>query len=266
MDWHLSAYNESMGSVTNSDVDAVADEVFTRRNSHLIFTEPYNLIGAYVLGSLTSRARFANAALTQKGTQHLWPIDVSATVPDDPAMIDLREYPMVIPQNEELTIEATTTGAGPSDVNVLLWIARPNWSRSLPPTLARVTTRATATIVAGAESAWTALADLVFERDLLNGVYAVIGAWVVAANAVAFRLRFPDQPSRGGKQLRPGGLVQDTAALAPWPGQNGGLGVWGVFHTFTPPEIQLLDDTAGGTYEVRLSLLYLGESPSLMPR
>lgn len=266
MYWHVAAYNESVAAVTNDDITAVADEVLTRRNNHLIFTDPFNLLAVYGLGSLLSRLRFGNAGLTQLGNNHIWPLEVSATVPDLPQAYDLRDAPMRLPMNEDLIIEGTTTAAGPSDVNVVLLLGKPEFNMNFPPHLARLMTRATAVVTAGAESAWTALAELTFERDLLNGVYAVIGASCVAANAVAFRFRFPDQPAVGGKQLRPGGLVQDAANLQPNPMFMGGLGEWGRFHTFTPPEVQVLDDTAGGTYELRLALLYLGEDESLLMR
>lgn len=264
MRFHLAAYNEAVGAVTNEDINAALDEVFTRRNSHLIFTDPVNLLAVFGIGSLLSRLRFGNQGLVQKGQNHIWPLNVSATIPTLPAAYDLRDNPLRLPTNEEITIEGTTTAVGPSDVNAVLLLAWPDWSMNFPPHRDRLMTRCTAVIAAGAESAWTALSELVFERDLLNGVYAVVGVSVVAAAAIAFRMRFPDQPARFGKQLRPGGLVQETAALNPHTMFQGGLGEWGRFHTFTPPEIQVFDDTAGGTYEVRLNLLYLGEDESLL--
>ncbi len=264
MYWHTSVYTESLGNVTNSDTDAALDEILTRRNSHLIFTEAYSLMAAWAFGANLGRMRFANAALTQLGSNHIWPIDISATVPDDPAVYDLRDAPMKLPENEELTIETTTTAVGPAQHGAVLWLALPEWNMNFPPFLERFKTRATAVVAAGSETTWTALSELVFERDLLNGVYAVVGANVVAANAIAFRFRFPDQPAVRGRQHRPGGLVQDTAALAPWPAQMGGLGEWGRFHTFTPPEIQVFADAAGGTYEIRLDLLYLGQDKGLL--
>jgi hypothetical protein len=263
---HLAAYSESIAQLTNTDINAAADDVLTRRNSHLIFTEQYNLLAAWAFGTSLARARFGNAALTQLGNNHIWPIDVTATVPDDPAIMDLRDAPLVLPQNEELTLEVTNTAAGPAEHGAILWLGLPEWNMNYPPFIDRLRTRATAVVVAGTETTWTALAELTFERDLLNGVYAVVGANVVAANALAFRLRFPDQPNARGKQHRPGGLVQDTAALAPWPAQFGGFGEWGRFHTFTPPEVQVFADAAGGTYEVRLDLLYLGRDEALLRR
>lgn len=264
MNFHVAAYSESLGSVTNSDVNAASDDVLQRRNSHLIFSEPFNLIAAYGSSTTLTVARFGNVALTQIGTNHIWPLDRTDTIQRYPAVMDLRHMPMQMPQNEELTIEATTDAVGPVIANFLLWLAKPQWSKNLPQGMRVLTTRATCVIAAGAASSWTALSALVMERDLLNGVYAVVGANVVAANAVAFRLFFPNQPLVGGRQLRPGGLVMNTVGLAPWDGQSKGLGEWGRFHTFEPPMLQVFEDTAGGTYEVRLELVYLGPELSLL--
>lgn len=264
MRFHCAAYKESIDNTANSDMNAVLDEVLTRRNSHLIFTEPYNLLGVHAFGGVLSRARFGNAALTQKGSNHIWPLSVSATIPTLPQLMDFRDSPMRLPQNEELTIEVTNTAAGPTETGAVLLLGTPDWNMNFPAHSDRLNARATCVIAAGTETTWTALSEIAFERDLLNGVYSVVGAHVVAANAIAFRFRFPDQPAIGNKQLRPGGLVQDTAQLQPNAMFSGGLGEWGRFHTFSPPELQVLADAAGGTYEVRLQLLYLGQDKSLL--
>lgn len=265
MPFHVSAYSESLGSVTNSDVNVVADDVLPVSNSHLILTENYDVIAAWAFGANLSRMRWGNVALTQLGQNHIWPIEVSATVPDDPALMDIRDRPLELPMDEEITLEATTSAVGPAQHGAVLFLAsRGNWSRNLPSGVDRFVTRATVVIAAGSETTWTALANPVMERNLYTGSYAVVGAWLVAANALAFRMRFPDMPDIGGKQLRPGGLVQDTIALAPWPGQNGGLGEWGRFHTFSLPQVQVLADAAGGTYDLFLDLIYLGPGRSLV--
>ncbi len=262
--FHTVAYSESIANLTNTDINAALDEVLTRRNSHLIFTDQFNLLAVWAFGPSLARARFANAQLTQLGQNHIWPVEVSATVPDDPAVMDLRANPMILPQNEELTLEVTNTAVGPAEHGAIMWLGAADWNQNEPGYLDRFITRATAVVTAGTDTTWTALAEMTFERDLLNGVYAVMGANVIAANGLAFRLRFPDAINYRGKQLRPGGLVQDSAALAPWPPQFSGFGEWGRFHTFSPPEIQVFADAAGGTYEIRLDLRYLGKDESLL--
>lgn len=261
---HTAAYSESFAAVTNSDTNAAADGVITVRNSHLIFTEPFYLAAIYGSSSTLTRARFGNAALQHRSIPHIWPLGRDDTIPSRPRLMEMLDRPMFLPQNEELTIESTTDAAGPVIANFILHLVKERWNRNLPAFLDRLTVRATSTVVAGAASAWTAEAELTFERDPWNGVYAVIGANVVAANAIAFRFRFPDQPSADGKQLRPGGLVTNAVGNFPWEPENGGLGEWGRFHTFTPPVLQVFEDTAGGTYEVRLDLLYLGENRDLL--
>ena len=262
--FHIIAYTESLGDVTNSDVNAVADDVLTIRNNHLIATEQYNILAAWAFGSTLETARFGNVALTQLGANHLWPIEQSATVPDDPAIIDYRHDPLPLPMDEEITLEISTTGIGPAQAGAVLWLGTPQWNMNLPSGIERFITRTTVVIAAGTETTWTALATPTFDRDLYNGSYAVVGAWLVAANALAFRLRFPDMQGVGNKQLRPGSLVQDTVALKPWEAQRGGLGVWGRFHTFTPPQVQVFADAAGGTYELYLDLVFLGRGRELV--
>lgn len=264
MYFHMAAYIESLAAVTNSDVDAVADEVLQRRNAHLIMSEPFNVLGVYLSGTTLTRARFGNVALTVRGNNHLWPVHRSATIPSRPRPLDLRSRPLMLPLNEEITIEATTDAAGPAQTSALLWLAKPEWRMTIPQGLDRFVTRATVVSPAGSETTWSSPTAMVFERELFNGVYAVIGANLIAANALAFRLFFPSQKVIGGRQLRPGGLVQDAIGDFPWEPQLGGLGEWGRFHTFEPPSVQVLGDAAGGTYEIRLELVYLGTAVNLL--
>lgn len=262
--FHLAAYLENVAAVTNSDINAVPDDVFQVRNSHLIISEPINLIARFAMGSSLTRARFGNVALTYRGIPHFFPPIDSATVPTRPEIENLIRSPIKLPLNEEITIEATTTAAGPQDVQFPLWLARPEWQPLEPNGEEIGWVRATVVIAAGAEAAWSNPVAITLERDLYNGVYAVVGAHVIAANAVAFRMDFRTQPCVGGRKFRPGGLVMNAIGDVPSHLQGYGLGEWGRFSTFELPSIQTLDDSAGGTYEVRLRLKYLGADLSLL--
>lgn len=264
MYFHCSAYSESLGSVTNSDVDAAQDDVLQRRNAHLIMSEPFNLLASLPFGTNLSRMRFGNVALTRLGNNHLWPQNVAATIPSRPYVMDRRMRPLKLPLNEEITLEATTSAAGPAQHGAVLVLAKPQWRMTLPEGLDRFTTRATVVAPAGSATTWSAITAITFERDLFNGVYSVVGATVVAANAIAFRLFFPSQMVTEGRQLRPGFLVQNSISDFPNDMVFGGLGEWGRFHTFEPPSVQMFADAAGGTYEIRLDLVYLGSALSLL--
>lgn len=261
--WHLAAYATTTGgAVTDTDLPAPADGILQLRNNHLIISEPYDMIGAVHIGATVARARFSNPSMITHGISHLWPVNVSATVPSRAAFIDYRDNPIRLPMNEEITIEHTNGAA--DQVTSLLYLAAPQFSRNIPSGFPRLNVRATVVIAAGAENTWGLPVAITLERALQNGVYAVVGAWVVAANGIAFRLVFPSAPSYSGRQLRPGSLVQNTTTIIPIDQQREGYGEWGRFHTFEPPSIQILSDAAGGTYEVRLDCIYLGQSQSLL--
>lgn len=260
--FHFAAYSESLGSVTNSDLNAASDEVIQVRNSHLIFSEPYDVIAAYPNGDTLERVRFGNIALQYRGIQHLFPVNQDATIISRPEVSEYLNNRLRLPVNEEITLEATTNAVGPANANVGLWLAKPEWNPAEPFGEDIGWVRGTVVIAAGAANAWTAPVAIVLERDLFNGVYAVVGAQVVAPNAEYFRMQFRTQDGGNGRQHRPGGLVMNSLADVPWYMQSKGLGEWGRFATYELPSIQTFEDTAGGTYEVRLRLKYLGESTS----
>lgn len=263
--FHLSMYSESLGSVTNADVNAAADEVLGIRNSHLLLTSPMVLLGLYHGSTTATRARFSNPQARVLNYPHLWPISRSDTIPSRPMLMDLRHIPLDLAINEELTIEATTDAVGPIIYNAALYLAPKGWQPTLPQSdFAPFWVRGTSVIAAGSASSWTALADITFEQNFFAGVYSVIGADVIAANAIAFRLFFPTSPQFDGKSLRPGGIVVNAVGDVPWPAHNAGLGEWGRFHTFDTLRLQTFDDTAGGTYEVRLLIQRIGDNRDLV--
>lgn len=263
---HTVAWSASLGAGPNLDTAFSNDDVLGNRNNHLIVTDPYRVICAAPIGALITRMRFGNAALQRYSFVHLWPLIVSAAPTTNPVLNDMRDTPLVLPQNEEITVESSNSAVGPTATNLIGWLAADGWTQNLPGYITKLTVRATVTVGAGSATTWGPLGNIAFERDLLNGVYAVTGCTVVAATGIAFRIRFPDQRNVYGKQHRPGFLIQPSATLQPSPLWDGDFGEWGRFHTFTPPQIQTFADAAGGTYEVRLTLLYLGEDRSLLYR
>lgn len=261
---HLSAYGASFGSVTDTDTVAAIDTVLQTRNSHLIMSENFNVAALFGTGTTLQRAKFGNIGLSFRGTNHLWPLGATATIPSRPYLMDLVDSPLVLPLNEEITILTTTNAVGPAAASYLLFLTKPTWNRNKPVGQEVLTTRATVNIGAGAAFAWTGDSPLVFERDLFNGVYAVTGATVSSANSPAFRMLFKSMVPVEGRQLRPGGLTMNAVGDFPWPRQLAGLGEWGRFYTFEPPSIQTWNDTVGGVYEVRLNLTYLGGDKGLL--
>lgn len=266
MHTHLVAYSSDLPNAANQQLVAVPDGVFSVRNNRLIVTEPYAVVAAYVGGQHVTRCRWDSATLNQLSDRQIWPLNRTPTPPSPPNVVTNIQFPYDFPQSEEVGLIVHTDGPsmGNANVHTFVWLATSQFTPRVAPYREHLTVRATATIQAGSATSWSDLYNLTFSRELVTGVYAVIGASCVIANGLAFRLRFPDQGSVRGKQLRPGGLCGQNAGTFEWPFQHYGLGEWGRFHTFSPPELQILGQTSAGTAEVYLDVAYLGRDESLL--
>lgn len=272
--FHLAAYTVNAGvNDVNVDTSAVTDSVFTTRNSHLIFTEDYNLIAAMWAGASALRLRLNMPTLNQVSRHQVYPINRSATIPTPVNVQDLRAMPLPLPQNEEMAWEESgNLGAATERENGFFWLMPKGATYNWPSYLYEIWARFTATITVTANS-WSALTTLTASDGLKGGWYAVVGAQCVGSSDLAFRLFFPRSPYTAGpagqRQYRPGGICQETFASIAWEPQNGalgGLGTWGYFHSFELPQLDCFALAAGATsLELRLRLLYLGDMGSGNP-
>jgi len=114
-----------------------------------------------------------------------------------------------------------------------------------------ITVKATANATCG-EGSWGSGA-LTFSDTLPVGRYAIIGGRCIGANVVAFRFVLNSASNR------PGGIAQseDTFDLISAQ-RRGGLGVWGEFHSLTPPSLEILGNVISGTQTILMDVVYLG--------
>lgn len=264
--FHLLAYRGDLGAAAaDVTVPALTDEVFMDRNSGYIFTEDWAAISLAALGTTITRVKSNVPKLNAINRHHIFPLNQSATVPTNPNVQDMRNEPMALPKNEVFLWQGSNGAAGAEQCTVLEAIVGPDWSMELPGHLQRLTVRATGA-VAGVLNTWSLFGALTFpDQDLRGGVYSLIGAQCFDAGTIAFRFLFPRQADVQGRKLRPGGLAMEAIGNRPWDHQQGELGEWGRFHTFEPPQIQILANAAGASVqELRLDLLYLGEDVGLL--
>jgi hypothetical protein len=274
MPFHVAAYTVNAGvNDVNVDTTAVTDSVFTTRNSHIIFTEQYQLIAAFWSGVSALRLRLNMPSLNAISRHQVYPINLSATIPTPPSIQDLREQPLMLPQNEEMAWEESgNLGAGNERENGLFFLQPIGDTYNRPAGLYEIWARFTFTIVVSANS-WSGLNVLTASDGLKGGWYAVIGAQCVGASDLFFRIFFPRAPytarPQGFRQYRPGGICQNAFSGVPWEPQNGalgGLGTWGYFHSFELPQAEIFALAAGATtLELRMRLLYLGDAGSGQP-
>jgi hypothetical protein len=174
-----------------------------------------------------------------------------------------------IPQNEEFQMQITSTGVGRKDAAIV--IGSPQWSRAIPqgsdPLSQPICIRATGAI-AGVANAWSGPSPITFTQSLRGGVYAVIGASSQGLLSQYFRLDFPRSVMYRGRKMRPGWVTTTAVANlehARVQMDRFHLGVWGYFHTFELPQMEVFNNATGAaTQEIRLWLVYMGQPLSLL--
>lgn len=270
--FNLLGYANPVAGVADANVDmtALVDPNFSRRGgvagvSHYTLTEMYNLIGAAHLAANATASRFNVPSWNQFGRHHIWPVNRSATIQGDTRVQDLREYPVPLPQNEEIAIEdSNNLGAGTEVTFAFMWVAPPAINYQLPRGLFTLTVRFTATIVITANG-WSADAAVTFAEQIKGGVYSVIDVEAQAASLIAFRINFPRARQYNSRKLLPGDLGTNAVGNQVQRWKPRPFGEWGRFHTFEAPQIQCCSLAAGGTaIEGRMTLVYLGEQESLL--
>lgn len=260
-------YSGTTGAAaSNFDLTAISDPDFSIRNGHFIFTEDYKLLGAGLLGATLSRGNFSVPTWNAIGLRNIWPLNTALLPPTNPQFDWDFEYPAPVPLMEEFQMRSSNTGAGEVNTGVI-FLGTSDWNNNIPRGRLPIEVRATAavTLVTGG---WSAAAAITLEQSLRGGVYAVYGMETQCTNGQVARMIFPRYKLYNGRKLRPGSYVLQAITNAPnqvltW--SEAGFGLWGGFHTFELPTIEVFG-TAGGaqTAELRLYLVYMGESVSLL--
>lgn len=262
MSWTVLPYEVATGgSVSDLDMTAVADPEFTTRNSHFIFTEPYNLAALVAMGATITRANVQVPTFNAFGRWNVWPVMLSsAKILSPPRVMWLPKPQPPVPTNEEFTIKVTD-GAS-ENAAAFVFLMTPQHNRNLPQTDLVIPVRCTATITQVANG-WSAQSALVFEQTLRGGVYSILSAECVGVNSALFRLNFPRARAYHGRKMRPGWLCQDVIGDLPEARLHIDpyyMGEWGRFHTFEPPQVEVYGIAASASvgFEFRLWLAYLG--------
>jgi hypothetical protein len=263
--FHLLVYNVTAGvNDANVDMVAVPDAEFSRRGGasgagHYIFSEPYNLLAWAHLGVSVTDARLNVPSINQYARAHTWPVGRSVTPQSHHRLSDWRDYPMSLPINEEIAVEESgNLGAATELETSALWIASPEWNMNLPRGRQRMTINATAA-VARTLTSWSGGGNINFAESLRGGWYAVNHVWCFDVNLRYFRLLFPRLPLIRGRKFRPGSLATNAIGNIEDPITDGFFGLWGYFHTFEPPQLEVYGDAAGASTQVlKMDLTYMG--------
>lgn len=255
---HLLAYasTAATAAATDFDLPGIADPAYTRQNNHFVLGRDMSLLGAFAHGADLLRARIVTSDFRNFGAFDIFPFEAAAVPPDDFRWMKLMEPYPILEGSEEIEVRTTNDAAADQDEVVGIWIADQGFSKTLPSGRrfrARFTTTNTLTAFT-----WSAESAIAFTQALKTGRYAVVGCMVQSADCSLIRLVFD------GQVHRPGSPIISSLDNVPNLDFLGGLGVWGTFNTFSPPQLQGLGVAAGAENMIGfMDLVYLGRQTGL---
>lgn len=256
MAFHLAAFWENIdqaGALQPLAAAAGEQVLFNTGDEIRVPDDLANVVAAAaIVGQTNTRARLVSPSLRDIFNPEIAPLndggdgDCLPSVPH--RVMDLRANPIALAAGESLTAETNANQTDADDQSVLVWLADGAISPGVSGEIH--TLRATAAITAGVGS-WTNGA-LTFLETIPVGSYAVVGMRAEGTTLVAARLVF-----RGGG-WRPGVMGSVAAQDEAWPGfRNGGMGVFGEFHSTVPPTLDVLCNDADTSQRVLLDLVKL---------
>lgn len=240
--FHVLAFAAAALDQTAGDVQepAVSDDVFSIRNNSFQIPFDMNLFGVYSAGLNKTRARIKTASLISRGFPQIWPFSITVLPPNPIPFMDLRDMPITLRREEDFRVDGSAPVAVGNNVSTLAFVSDAPFSGVLPYRDLRIL-RFTANVTAVAQ-AWSNLGAITFQDTLEGGQYAICGMHVQGANVIAARLQLQNQVWRPG-------CIGNAAAqsqMIEYP-LMGGFGVWGMFNTYSLPQIQSLENAAGAS-------------------
>lgn len=246
---------------------AVSDTDLVIQNNNFIFTQQYNLLEEMAIGASVQYGRYNIAPWNGRGRPNISAVNRNAT-PTAPAF--WHRYPgggLALPQNMQLAALLTNNLATGTELEALLWkLASTDWTRNQPPAQYDIILHATATVTPTV-NAWKLANTLTFDQAPVGGSYVVRGCYVIGANSIAYRIRFPMRRIYNGTGLHPGGIVFGAyGSLPALFGSEDYLreGVFGFFSSYQVPTLDLYGAAATSTtYDVFLLCGYLGTDTNI---
>jgi hypothetical protein len=246
---HTSANYGTVAQTTEIDLPAINDSYFTIQNNHFLPQRTSKILYAAAMGTLLTRCRISTPTLGVITSPFIRDISPALNVGNPQIFADYSADPLGVNALEEVVIFQTDSAVtSESNAAILGW----DMGQSPQPagTVFTIRGTATGTLVVGA---WTSVGTITWQNQLPTGIYAVVGAIFQSAGAIAGRLILENTP------YRPGGLAITTITNRTAPlFRLGGLGVWGQFHNYAMPLVEILSSSADTASEIYLDLMKIG--------
>lgn len=239
--------NVDNGTTAFGGIAALRSEIDKVNGDDYFCHNTFNkIMGAYVLSTVTTRARISAPSIKKAALFELAPLDNAAEPPSRPAFIDLRNAPIPLVGGEQVNVQDMNSGGAAVDHWGLLWMCDEVPQPVQAEEIIHIRATNAATLV---DSAWTNV-SLTLDEDLPVGEYDVIGMKAMSAGCIAARAVFEGQVNRP-MVIGCDAITDVDEALF----RNGNMGVFGRMQHDTPPTIDFLSLSADSAQTVWLDLI-----------
>lgn len=253
--FHMLAFGGSQPfGVNNQILPAIPDAYFTIQSNAFQIPQNLYLKAIAAMGINVIASRVNTPSLRLRGFPHVMPFIAAVQAPTNPNVMDFRDYPLVLRMEENFELD-TSDGGAANSVDTGLAIVSPDAAdfNVNVPDLRWV--RATFASITAVVNRWSGPAAFNFEDTLEGGVYNIYGLECNSANLIAARLILQNQ------YWRPGTVGMAAKGLRSHEMFRGGLGLWGQFNTYSVPQIEVLETTAGADTTLEAYLLIAKAAP-----
>ena len=246
MAFSLVGWSESIDSATLTDIQALLDQhVTTDGDDILVPAFASNIIGVFAFGLMIRGAQISSPTLRKGLMLDVAPLNDSGKPYFPPPFVNRLHRPIALTPGEGLRARVSEGASGASRVGVLVWL-QGEYEEPPEGEILTVKARSTTTLT---PYEWT-LCPLSLTQQLEAGRYALVGARVESAGAIAARFVIP------GSEYRPGVIAWDALGDTDMGiFREGRFGTFGEFeHTFIP-QVEVLSATADTAEVVYLDVV-----------
>lgn len=255
-------FNKAAGTVSASyeTISGVADQSMPFGQSGTFLPQvPYRLKAFFIRYLHGTAARLNSPWLRRNFLPEIFPAEVSATVPDNPAFVYYDDYGPMLQAGEGFTLEVSGDATAATRVQGVAFLedtfqpAARGQAFTMPYDLSVTTTAGVWTVTTGTA-----------RQNLTAGTYEIVGMAASGTEATAVRLVIP-----GVGGARPGCIPMATYGNthAPQMWRFGRLGSFGRFTQINQPQFELLGFAgAAETPVVYLDLVKISDSISIAPQ
>lgn len=241
--------NTSVSNTAEVDLTPVTDAVIPQSASaHFLpqFDTPLVYIGAASVN--LQRARLSTPTLNLVTTPFIRPINQALTFGMPQRVWDLSTSPLTLKGLEEVTLLVTQTGGAAQQVVASAGLMYQNIPAPVGNQWCLRGTSSTTTVA----NAWTQI-TMTWNNSLPTGTFGIVGMQASSTTMIAARLICENQVPRPGV-MGLQGLGNDTHELFRGGGAEN-LGLWGKFHNYNMPLVEVLCTAADASFEIYLDVV-----------